>query len=213
MDLSNALGIAQVVEGLWPTLAGFGNMRKDQAARPGAAAAYLAYESAATRSVVNLGVMVGVGIPPRFIGGLWSWPAVYRAHQRFVDAVGDMMVAFGQMVMLGDYGVVEAAYDFSRRLGDCSKDLPTVRGRLGTRIAMTDEYQARLNAAYGDLRAFILAARNDLEIKGRTNPRREIEGPGAPEATADGTTAGDPASEQRARTKLRGDRAVRRPTQ
>jgi hypothetical protein len=174
MDFSAALAVTQAVEGLWPVFAGFGEMKKDRKARPGAAATYISYQTAATRSLASLSVMVGIGVPPRILGSIWTYPTVFRAQRLFVDGVGDMLIAFGQMVMLGDYDVVEAAYEFGLRFGECSKDLPTTRGGLVTRIAMSDEYQARLDAANKALRTFVLAARKDLGIKGRTTPSEAV---------------------------------------
>lgn len=81
-----------------------------------------------------------------------------------MDAVTQQMVAFGQMVLLGNYDVVEAAYSFGLAFVECTRELP----KVGHRSVMTPEYQERLNKSYAALHSFTLLAREDLAIPGRT---------------------------------------------
>jgi len=87
-----------------------------------------------------------------------------------------MSTTFGQMTMLGNYAVVEAAYGLGEKFLLCTRDLPKVCTRdlpkVHGRIVMMDEYQRRLNDAYEALRPFTLAARKDLKVPGRTTRRR-----------------------------------------
>jgi hypothetical protein len=177
LDLGIGMNIVQVAEGLPGTFSGLQGLSKDARRRPGAATTYLAFQSSAADAVSNLRLIVNIGVPPPLKGGLWCWPAVYRAHRRLVDTTSEMIVAFGQMVMLGNYDVVEAAHEFGMEFSKCAADLPMVRGR----IAMTDEFSQRLDAAVRALRTFTLAARKDLNVPGRNAPAA-IDGRGEDEA-------------------------------
>lgn len=166
MDLSNILGIAKVGEALPGALSVFRGMTRDPKRIDGAGAVYIAYQTAASEALVHLHYIISIGVPPPVVGGLWTWPQVFRSHRLFVDAVTKQVTAFGQMVLLGNYDVVEAAYSFGMEFSKCTEDLP----KVGRRLAMTHEYQERLNKANAELRSFILAARKDLSVPGRITP-------------------------------------------
>jgi hypothetical protein len=80
--------------------------------------------------------------------------------------MSDMLVAFGQMVMLGDYEVNEAAYRFGAALANASRDLPVVGGR----ITSTPEFEKKMDDARVAMRDFLLAGRGYLAVPGKTGP-------------------------------------------
>ena len=109
---------------------------------------------------------------------MWSWPVVYRMHKVFADSVVQLAVSFGAMVMFGDHDVVEAAHGFGLAFVECATSVP----HNGRRIAMTPAYQQKLDEAQFSLRVFLLAARKDLNIPGRTEfaSTNEVSAPASP---------------------------------
>jgi len=177
-----AVAAVSLLEGLPASLGAVKGLRPGPGAgstsRAGAGAAYLAYEAAASELLFHVQLIVNIGVPPSIKGGLWSYPVVYRSHQAMVDAMAAMTVAFGQMVMLGSYEVNEAAFNFGMALADVTKSLPIV----GRRMRSTPDFEERVHAAQVALRAFLLAARADMEVPGPTGP--EV---GSSEGTSSGS--------------------------
>jgi hypothetical protein len=168
MDPTLAVNIVQAGESLPGVYGAFSDIRKGTKSRPGAEAVYLTHQAAVSTALANLSTIVSIGVPPPASGAVWSWPVVYRAHGSLAESVTQMAVSFGSMVMIGDYDVVEAAHSLGLAFVECTTALP----RVGRRIAMTKEYQQKLDEAQFALRAFLLAARKDLNVPGRTELSR-----------------------------------------
>jgi len=166
MDPSWIANFAQTGQSLTSAVKDIREMRQDTVRRPGADVAYLAFHEAASQSLAQLNLILSIGSPPRMLGGLWTYPVVIRAHKRFTEEGTRLVTAFGQLSMLGSHEVIVAASDFATKFGEIAKELP----RQGRRVAMTPEYQGRLNEVVRALQVMILAARKDLNIPDLPDP-------------------------------------------
>ena len=155
----SALGVG---EGVPAAMAAWRAFRKGGgiARHPSADLAYIAYQAASTEFLVNLQLIVGIGVPPSFAGGLWTYPIVLRAHQRMVDSATQAAVAFGQIVMLGSDEVAEAAFEVGLALGAAGSGIEINQRR----IKRTPEFDRKINVVSEALRTYLLAVRSDLEL-------------------------------------------------
>ncbi len=122
--------------------------------------AYLAYEAAAADFMLNLHLIAELGVPPRMAGALWTWPVVYRAHGKIVEAASRMVATFGQIVILGTYEVAERGCELAEALDAAAQALSVRRRRITTTPDFRDKYQA----AGKTFRAYLLAVRADMSL-------------------------------------------------
>ena len=168
--------IAAALEGLPTGLLALRSLRhrpnQPDGPRPGAAEAYLAYEAAALEVVFNMQFLLRVGVPPPLSGGAWSYPLAWRAHRRFLDGAEGMVVAFGQMVMLGTEEAVDAAYEVAVALAAAVMNLPLTREAPTwwpfrywprQRLTWTDDIEERFHQATVAIRGLVLACRSDIK--------------------------------------------------
>jgi len=164
-----AIAIIGLLEGLPGSLDALRGLRAgpndEVGPSPAAAAAYLAFEKGAAEMLLHMQLIVGIGVPPSIKGGLWSYPVVYRSHRAMIEAMSTMVVAFGQMVMLGTYEVNEAGFQFAEALADVTNSVEVVHRR----IRSTPTYEAKLRTAQEAMRNFLLAARADLAVPGKVS--------------------------------------------
>ena len=137
-----------------------GNAPGRAAHSPEALTAYLAHENAGAEYLFNLHLIAEVGVPPKLLGGLWTWPIVYRAHRHLVESSSQLLTTFGQMVILGSYEVAERACDFAETLDALTRALTVQRGRIKSNPDFREKFQTATEA----LRTYMLAVREELNL-------------------------------------------------
>lgn len=141
---------------------------------PLAFSSYLKFERAAMELLSVYRMLPAVGIPPKLLGGIYTWPAVMRLHKRLLEASTDLTVAFGEMAMLGTFESVNAAFEFVEATATVPPTLKPSGGRLirfgplsytfNERITMTPDVSAAIDRATLALRDFIVTVRAELEL-------------------------------------------------
>jgi hypothetical protein len=173
MDLSGLfINLAQLGESVPASLLALRAVRHPEG-KPSdpqlAIGAYVGYEVALSRYLFSLQLMAKVGIPPKVVGAIWSWPAVLRAHRDLVAAATDMTTIFGQLVMLGDPSVLEPAYEAGLAVGRLTQAASVQRRRwLGN-----PDFDDAVAEAGRAVRAYLLAVREVLTLPSPPSPDSE----------------------------------------
>jgi len=151
-----------------------GNAPGRAAHSPEALTAYLAHENAGAEYLFNLHLIAEVGVPPKLLGGLWTWPIVYRAHRHLVESSSQLLTTFGQMVILGSYEVAERACDFAETLETVTRSLTVQHGR----ITSSPDFREKFQTAAVALRTYMLAVREELNLSPSPALSELASGPG-----------------------------------
>lgn len=161
MDIASLIfGGSQAIESIPSALLGLRALREGgrrEGLNPTASQAYLAFANAATDMLFNLHFIANVG-NPGFVGALWSWPPLWRAHRDLFEALNRLLGATSLMVITGSEAANEAAYEFGQTIEPLTSGL-AVRGR---KLVKSADYQERQQRAGAALREFLLVARNEM---------------------------------------------------
>jgi hypothetical protein len=161
VDLASLIfGGSQAIESIPSALLGLRALREGgrrEGLNPTASHAYLAFANAATDILFNLHFIANVG-NPGFVGALWSWPPLWRAHRDLFDALNRLLGATSMMVVTGSEVANEAAYQFGQTIEPLTSGL-VARGR---KLVKAPDYEERQQRAGAALRGFLLVARNEM---------------------------------------------------
>jgi hypothetical protein len=124
------------------------------------AAAYGHFRDASIRSLANLELLVATGVPPRWLGAMWSWPQALRAFPRYIDSMHDGLLALHEIAMVGEFDVFDAASTVAEGLGQVGQLFTASKA---ARKPQSPEFREELAATHQAVIAFVIAARADLQ--------------------------------------------------
>ncbi len=124
------------------------------------ATAYGQFRDASLQSLADLEFLSTVGMPPRILGGMWSWPQAFRSFRRYGDSMHAGLLAIHEIATVGDYDVFEAASAVAERMGKLGQLFTASKGG---REPQSDTFTEQLDSTRRAVIDFVLAARADLQ--------------------------------------------------
>jgi hypothetical protein len=135
------------------------NRRSDAAApssdERGQLETHIVFQQAAVSVLFRLTYLSATGLPPSWLGILWTWPASYRATRDFPAAIETLQLTFSAAAITGPTDFLDASAAVFEAIGKSC-------GSFATRGRGKEAFNARLHEAYEELGRYTETLREGL---------------------------------------------------
>jgi hypothetical protein len=113
---------------------------------------HVAFQQAAVSVLHRLASLSATGLPPSWLGMLWTWPASYRVTRDFPTAIESLTLTFSAAALTGPAELLDASAAVFEAIGRSCGSFPTHRSG-------GEAFTADLAAAYETLGTYTAALR------------------------------------------------------